>query len=44
MQAVAKVQAAIVAGDGEAARRRMERHVMAYRALAEQVAPKVVTL
>ncbi len=44
MQAVAKVQAAIVSGDGEAARRRMERHVMAYRALAERVAPKVVTL
>lgn len=44
VQAVAKVEAAIVAGDGEAAKRRMERHVLAYRALAERVAPKVVTL
>jgi len=44
IQAVAKVEAAIVAGDGEAARRRMERHVIAYRALAERVAPQVVTL
>ena len=44
VQAVGKVEAAIVAGDGEAAKRRMERHVLAYRALAERVAPKVVTL
>lgn len=44
LQAVAKIEAAILAGDGDAAKRRMERHVLAYRALAERVAPKVVTL
>ncbi len=44
MHAVSTVEAAIIAGDAEAARRRMERHVNAYRSLAERVAPMVVTL
>ena len=42
--AVGKVEEAIIAGDAATARRRMERHVLAYRAQAERVAPKIVTL
>lgn len=44
VRAVGRVEEAIIARDAPAARRRMERHVLAYRAKAEQVAPKVVTL
>lgn len=39
-----RVQAAILARDSDAARRRMARHVRAYRARIEQVGPKTVTL
>lgn len=42
--AIDRIETAIVAGDPEAARRRMERHVRAYRAQVEAVAPKIVTL
>jgi GntR family transcriptional regulator, transcriptional repressor for pyruvate dehydrogenase complex len=44
VKAVSRVEEAIVAGDPVAARRRMERHVQAYRAQVEHVAPKTVTL
>lgn len=44
VQAVSRVEDAIVAGDAEAARRRMARHVLAYRASLERLAPKTVTL
>jgi GntR family transcriptional regulator, transcriptional repressor for pyruvate dehydrogenase complex len=44
IKAVGRVEEAIIAGDPVAARRRMERHVQAYRAQVEQVAPKTVTL
>ena len=39
-----RVQAAVIAGEPDAARRRMERHVMAYRARVASVAPKIVLL
>ena len=44
VQAVGKVEQSIIAGDALTARRRMERHVLAYRAQVERVAPKTVTL
>ena len=40
LHAVEQVERAIVAGDAEAARRRMERHVRAYRASLEAAAPE----
>lgn len=43
IQVVGKIEDAIIARDPAAARRRMERHVLAYRAEAERVAPKLVT-
>ena len=44
VQAVGRIEDAIIARDPAAARRRMERHVLAYRAQVERVAPKSVTL
>lgn len=44
VQAVGRMEDAIIARDPAAARRRMERHVLAYRAQVERVAPKTVTL
>lgn len=44
IHAVSRVEDAIVAADADAARRRMERHVRAYRAILEPVAPETVTL
>ena len=44
VQAAARIEEAIVAGDSDAARRRMSRHVRAYRAQVERVAPKTVRL
>jgi GntR family transcriptional regulator, transcriptional repressor for pyruvate dehydrogenase complex len=38
------VEKAIVAGDANAARRRMERHVRAYRTLVAPVAPKTISV
>jgi GntR family transcriptional regulator, transcriptional repressor for pyruvate dehydrogenase complex len=37
-----RVEKAIIAGDADAARRRMERHVRAYRAMVIPVAPKTI--
>jgi DNA-binding FadR family transcriptional regulator len=42
LAAHARVQAAIVAGDAEAARRRMARHLAAYRDQVERVGPETV--
>lgn len=42
-RAIDRIEAAIIAGDADAARRRMERHVRAYRAAVEAVAPEIVT-
>ena len=39
-----RIEDAIIAGDGERARRRMQRHVEAYRRLVEPLAPDTVTL
>lgn len=44
VQAVGRIEEAIIARDPVAARRRMERHVLAYRTQVERVAPKTVTL
>ncbi len=44
VHAANRIQEAIVARDVETARRRMQRHVQAYRQSVEPVAPKVVTL
>lgn len=44
LHAAERIQAAIVARDADTARRRMERHVQAYRQRVEPVAPKVVRL
>jgi DNA-binding GntR family transcriptional regulator len=44
VHAANRIQEAIVARDVEAARRRMQRHVQAYRQSVEPVAPKVITL
>ena len=44
VHAAERIQEAIVARDGETARRRMLRHVQAYRERVEPVAPPVVTL
>ena len=44
VQAVGRIEEAIIARDPAAARRRMERHVLAYRAQVERVAPKTVML
>ncbi|MES2536284.1 MAG: FCD domain-containing protein [Pseudomonadota bacterium] len=44
VQAVGRIEEAIVAGDSAAARRRMDRHVLAYRAQLERLAPPSVTL
>lgn len=44
VQAVERVQSAIAAGDGASARRRMEKHVRAYREMVERLAPATVTL
>lgn len=44
VDAVETIEAAIVAGDAAAARRRMERHVRAYREQIEALAPPIVTL
>jgi GntR family transcriptional regulator, transcriptional repressor for pyruvate dehydrogenase complex len=39
-----RIQKAIVAGDVDAARRRMERHIRAYRTLVIPVAPKTISV
>ncbi len=44
VHAAERIQQAIVARDADTARRRMERHVQAYRQRIEPIAPKVVTL
>lgn len=44
VDAVEKIEAAIVAGDVSAARRRMERHVRAYRDQVETLAPSIIIL
>jgi GntR family transcriptional repressor for pyruvate dehydrogenase complex len=44
LRAHASIQKAIVGGDPDAARRRMERHVKAYRAEVVPVAPETITL
>jgi hypothetical protein len=44
VKAVGRVEDAIVAGDAEAAHRRMVRHVVAYRASLERAAPRTVVL
>jgi GntR family transcriptional repressor for pyruvate dehydrogenase complex len=44
VHAANRIQEAIVARDVETARRRMQRHVQAYRQSVEPVAPKVITL
>jgi DNA-binding FadR family transcriptional regulator len=44
LQAHGRVQEAIAARDSDAARRRMARHVGAYRARIEAVGPRTVTL
>lgn len=44
VHAISRVEEAIVARNPETARRRMQRHVQAYRQLVESVAPKIVRL
>ena len=44
VHAANRIQEAIVSRDVETARRRMQRHVQAYRQRVEPVAPKVITL
>lgn len=44
VHAMDRIEDAIIKGDAEAARRRMDRHVKAYRAEVERLAPKIVTL
>lgn len=44
VHAIGRVEEAIIAGEPETARRRMQRHVQAYRRLVESVAPKTVRL